>query len=43
MNDVTMKKFINASITPVTAIDFIKTIKKTADFALKNFTAEDNQ
>jgi len=30
-----MKKFINASITPVTTIDFIKTIKKTGEFALK--------
>ena len=30
-----MKKFINASITPVTTIDFIKTIKKTGEFCLK--------
>lgn len=37
-----MKKFINASITPVTTIDFIKTIKKTAEFTLKYFNIRPN-
>ena len=43
MNSDKMKRLLNASISPVTPIDFVKTIKKTGEFVLKNFILEEKK
>ena len=43
MNSDKLKRLLNASISPVTPIDFVKTIKKTGEFVLKNFILEEKK